>query len=115
MHIHLSGINSALFSLTVFLKNLLFFAFARLHYSNFFSVSARVQKCIFGLFDITIDGYLEYILQHSQRLRPTATRHQWNVGGIWKRNITAVITGKLYTFVPLVRVMESIFRALEVA
>lgn len=81
----------------------------------FVAVSAGLQKRISGLFNITIHGDLKRILQHTQRLRPTVTRHERNVGGIWKRNITPVIAGKLCAIVLLVRVMESIFRPLGVA
>lgn len=85
------------------------------HTSFFFAVSAGLQKRISGLFNNTIHGDLKRILQHTQRLRPTVTRHERNVGGIWKRNITPVIAGKLCAIVLLVRVMESIFRPLGVA
>lgn len=78
-------------------------------------MSAGIQSGILGLFNITINGDFKFILQHTQRLRPTATRHERNVGGIWKRNITPVITGKLCAIVASVRVMESIFRPSAVA
>lgn len=81
----------------------------------FLSVSAGLQSRVLGLFNIAINGDPEFVLQHPQRLRPAASRHEWNAGGIWKRNITPVIAGKLCAFVPLARVMESIFRPLEVA
>lgn len=60
----------------------------------FISVPTGVQERLPSVLIESNNGKFERLLQHTQRIRSATSRNEWNVRGIWKRNIATIITGE---------------------